>query len=156
MTVEAPDPRAARHCIKCGRAVGPDESICSTCNRAGMTTPSATQYHGTVVAAIIAGVAALAIAASLAMRGVGPFVAELVSFAPAPGDRLEVRLAVTNDGERAGRARCQLTAFDGSGRTMRVHGFVTVEIAGGERVELDQPMPGIADDPARVTVSCRG
>lgn len=156
MSFEGDDPRAARHCIKCGREIGPDESICAICNRAGMATPSATQYHGTVVAAIIAGVAALAIAASLGMRGIGPFGAEVVSYAPAPGDRLAVRVAVTNDGERTGRARCQLNAFDGSGRTMRVHGFVTVEIDGGQRVELDQAIPGITADPARVAVSCRG
>lgn len=156
MSVEEGDSRAARHCIKCGREIGPDESICGVCNRAGMATPSATQYHGTMVAAIVVGVAALAIAASLAMRGIGPFGAELMSYAPAAGDRLEVRVAVTNDGERTGRARCQLTAFDGSGRTMRVHGFVTAEIDGGQRVEIEQAIPGITGDPARVAVSCRG
>ena len=34
--------RELRRCIKCGREVGPDESICEVCNRAGMATPSAT------------------------------------------------------------------------------------------------------------------
>ena len=69
-----------RNCYKCGREIGPDESICSVCNRAGMATPSASQYHGTIVVAIVAGVALLAVAASLAMRGVGPFRTDAIRF----------------------------------------------------------------------------
>ncbi len=150
------DTRARRHCIKCGRDIGPDESICGVCNRAGMVTPSASQYHGTMVAAIIAGVAALAIAASVAMRGVGPFSAEVVSSAPATGAVLDVRVAVSNEGQRTGRARCQLAAYDGSGRTTQTRTFVTVEVAGGQRVEIDEFIPGITAAPARVAVTCRG
>ena len=47
------DPRPMRNCYKCGREIGPDESICRVCNRAGMATPSASQYHGTIVVAIV-------------------------------------------------------------------------------------------------------
>jgi hypothetical protein len=150
------DPRAARRCIKCGREVGPDESICAVCNRAGMVTPSATQYHGTMVAAIIAGVAVLAIAASLAMRGIGPFTAEVLTSAPRAGDTLAVELAIANEGQHAGRARCQLVAYDGSGRTVRTRSFVTVEIGGGQRTQISETMPGITAAPRRVTVSCEG
>jgi predicted nucleic acid-binding Zn ribbon protein len=148
--------RPGRHCIKCGREIGPDETICATCNRAGMATPSATQYHGTMVAAIIAGVAALAIAASLAMRGIGPFDAQVLASAPRAGDTLAVELAVANEGQRAGRARCQLIAYDGSGRTVRTRSFVTAEIAGGQRAEISQLMPGITAAPRRLTVRCEG
>ena len=76
-------PAEGRHCIKCGREIGPDESICDVCNRAGMATPSASQYHGTVVVAIVLAVAGLAVAASLSLRGVGPYGAEVRGFAPA-------------------------------------------------------------------------
>ena len=147
---------APRHCIKCGREIGPEETICAVCNRAGMTTPSATQYHGTMVAAIIAGVVVLAIAASLSMRGIGPFAASVVSSAPIAGDRMAVTVAVENDGERSGRARCQLVAYDGSGRSAGSRSFVTVEIAGGDGVEVDEVIPGMARPPARVEVTCRG
>ena len=58
------DRRPLRSCIKCGRQIGPDETICEVCNRAGMATPSATQYHGTIVVAIVAGVIIMAIAAT--------------------------------------------------------------------------------------------
>jgi hypothetical protein len=148
--------RAARHCIKCGREIGPDESICAVCNRAGMATPSATQYHGTMVAAIIAGVGARAIAASHAMRGLGPVEAQVLASAPRAGDTLAVQLAVANEGQRAGRARCQLIAYDGSGRTVRTRSFVTVEIAGGQRAEISETLPGITAAPRRLTVRCEG
>lgn len=147
---------APRHCIKCGREIGPEETICAVCNRAGMSTPSATQYHGTMVAAIIAGVVVLAIAASLSMRGIGPFAAEVLASAPVAGDRMEVTVSVDNEGERSGRARCQLVAYDGSGRSAGSRSFVTVEIAGGDRVEVDEVIPGLARPPARVEVTCRG
>jgi hypothetical protein len=147
---------APRHCIKCGREIGPEETICAVCNRAGMTTPSATQYHGTMVAAIIVGVVVLAIAASVSMRGIGPFAASVVSSAPIAGDRVTVTVAVDNDGERSGRARCQLVAYDGSGRSAGSRSFVTVEIAGGDGVQVDEVIPGLVRPPARVEVTCRG
>ena len=75
----------------------------------------------------------MAIAASLSLRGIGPFTAEVLTSAPRAGDTLAVELAVANEGQRAGRARCQLIAYDGSGRTVRTRSFVTVEIAGGQR-----------------------
>ena len=148
--------QAGRHCIKCGREIGPDETICAICNRAGMTTPSATQYHGTMVAAIIAGVAVLAIAASLAMRGIGPFDGQVLTSRPISGDRVAVSVAVDNRGDRSGRARCQLVAYDGSGRSAGSRSFVTVEIGGGARIEVDEVIPGVTTPPARVAISCRG
>ena len=63
-----PTSRERRSCIKCGREVGPDVTICEVCNRAGMATPSASQYHGTVVVAIVLAVAALAIAGIASVR----------------------------------------------------------------------------------------
>src|SRR5919106_1817493 len=99
-----------RHCLKCGREIGPDESICEFCNRAGMATPSASQYHGTIVLAIVLAVVGLAIAASLAQRGIGPFVADVRSIAPAdPG--YTITYTVTNEGTTAGRAKCQIVAL---------------------------------------------
>lgn len=148
--------RPARHCLKCGREIEPDETICAVCNRAGMVTPSATQYHGTMVAAIIAGVAALAIAASLGMRGIGPFTAEILTSARQAGDTLAVEVAVANEGQHAGRARCQLIAYDGSGRSVRTQSFLTEEIAGGQQTKISETLPGITAIPRRVTVSCEG
>ena len=143
-----------RQCIKCGREIGPDESICEVCNRAGMATPSASQYHGTVVVAIVLAIAALAVAASLSMRGVGPYEAEIVRVEAAQPLGYAITYAVTNEGSRAGRAKCQLVALGVNGEQLRTRGTVTSQIAGGESAELTETVPGLDTEPASVTVSC--
>ena len=142
-----------RQCIKCGREVGADETICELCNRAGMATPSASQYHGTVVAAIVLAIVGLAVAASLSLRGVGPYEAEVLGVEPAqPG--YAITYTVTNEGTKAGRAKCQLVALGADGRQLRTAGAITSQIAGGESAELTEAIHGLEVEPASVTVSC--
>lgn len=142
-----------RHCIKCGREVGPDVSICALCNRAGMATPSASQYHGTVVAAILLAVAGLAVAASFSLRGVGPYAADVAGVDPAdPG--YAITYQVTNEGTRSGRAKCQLIALGPSGERLRATSTVTGPIEGGATAELTETIPGLEVEPTEVTVSC--
>ena len=151
----APSARGdSRHCIKCGREIGPEETICEICNRAGMATPSASQYHGTVVVAIVLAVAGLAIAASLSLRGVGPYGAEVLHVEPADPVGFAITYAVTNEGTKAGRAKCQLVALDAEGQQLRTRGTVTSQIAGGASAELVETVPGLEEEPASVTVSC--
>ena len=147
-------PAEGRRCIKCGREVGPDESICDVCNRAGMATPSASQYHGTVVVAIVLAIAGLAVAASLSLRGVGPYGAEVRGVEPADSIGYVVTYAVTNEGTKAGRAKCQLVALDADGRQLRTRGTVTEQIPGGSTVELTEDIPGLEVEPASVDVRC--
>lgn len=148
----APPPEA-RHCIKCGREVGPDESICEVCNRAGMATPSASQYHGTVVVAIVVAVAGLAIAASLSLRGVGPYAAEVTSVEPAEVG-WSIGYAVTNEGTKPGRAKCHLVALGASGQQLRARNALTEQIPGGATIEQVETIPGLEQEPASVSVSC--
>jgi hypothetical protein len=144
----------ARRCIKCGREVGPDQAICEICNRAGMATPSATQYHGTIVVAIILGVVAMAAAASLSLRGVGPYSAEVTDFALAAPAGYEVTLRVTNDGTRSGRARCEVTAYDAAAERLRVHSVLVGPIDGGATTTFIERIPGLAEAPEEFTVRC--
>lgn len=140
-------------CIKCGREVDPNESLCEICNRAGMTAPSASQYHGTVAAAIVLAVIGLAVAASLSLRGVGPYEAEVRAVARAdPG--YAITYAVTNEGTRSGRAKCQLIAIGASGERLRTRSTLTTRIEGGATAELTETIPGLTDEPAEVTIRC--
>jgi len=147
-------PAEGRHCIKCGREIGPDESICDVCNRAGMAMPSASQYHGTVVVAIVLAIAGLAVAASLSLRGVGPYAAEVRGVEATDPIGYAITFAVTNEGTKAGRAKCQLVALDADGRQLRTRGTVTSQIAGGSTVELTEAIPGLDVEPATVNVRC--
>ncbi len=146
--------REPRRCIKCGREVGPDESICEICNRAGMSTPSASQYHGTVVAAIVLAVAGLAVAASLSMRGVGPYAAEVREITPGDPIGYAITVTVTNEGTSAGRAKCLLVVLDEAGRRVRATNTVTDRIAGGDVTSVTVTIPGLEVEPATVTASC--
>ncbi|HEX2221893.1 MAG TPA: hypothetical protein VHK06_05160 [Candidatus Limnocylindria bacterium] len=154
MTEARPAAGDERHCIKCGRAIGADESMCAFCLRPGMTAPSATQYHGTMVVAIIAGVVLLAVAASIAARGIGPWNARTVAVGPLERGGVEVTLEVENLGTRTGRAQCRLLAADDSGRTLRTAAVVTPPLAGGARDRITERLPGLAEAPAEVTVAC--
>lgn len=148
------DPRRPRHCYKCGRQIGPDETICAVCNRAGMATPSATQYHGTIVVAIVAGVVIMAIAASLAIRGIGPFDGETVAFRADSADGVVVTVRVSNQGSRAGRAKCQLTARDAADQVLRIRATVSPPVPAGGTITFEERIPGLAAQPASVGASC--
>jgi hypothetical protein len=148
------DPRPLRNCYKCGRQIGPDQTICEVCNRAGMATPSATQYHGTIVVAIVAGVVIMAIAASLSLRGIGPFRGETLGWSDDPPDAVVVELKVTNEGTREGRAKCELTARDASDLVLRIRSTVSPEVRGGGTVTFTERIPGLPLAPASVAVSC--
>ncbi len=148
------DQRPFRNCYKCGRQIGPDETICAICNRAGMATPSATQYHGTIVVAIVAGVVLMALAASWSLRGIGPFHGEAVRWASDPPDAVVVEVVVTNQGTREGRAKCQLTARDGSNLVLRIRSTISPPVEGGGTVTFSERIPGLSRAPASVAVSC--
>lgn len=152
MTAE--ERRPGRSCYKCGRAIGPDETICEVCNRAGMATPSATQYHGTIVVAIVAGVAMMAFWASVSLRGIGPFGGEVVSFRSDPPDGVVATLQITNTGSKAGRAKCQMTARDASGATLRVRDIVSAQVAGRASIRFEERIPGLPAQPAAVVILC--
>jgi hypothetical protein len=119
-----------------------------------MATPSATQYHGTVVVAIIVGIAGLAIAASLAMRGIGPYRAEVTGIVPADPAGYAVSLLVTNEGTRPGRAKCQLVALGTAGERLATRSIVTPSVEGGATLRVIERIPGLESSPANVRVSC--
>lgn len=146
--------REPGHCIKCGREIDPDQSLCEVCNRAGMSPPSASQYHGTVAAAIVLAVIGLAVVASLSMRGIGPYVAEVRGIASVDSAGYEITYAVRNDGSQPGRAKCQLVALGASGERLRVRSTITAPIGGGQTAEQTETIPGLEEEPAEVTVSC--
>ena len=153
-SAQASDPRPQRHCYKCGREIGPDASICDVCNRAGMVTPSASQYHGTMAVAIIAGVVGLALWASLSMRGIGPYEAQVLSLSPT-ADGATVSVQVENHGTARGAPSCHLEARDAEGRPLRSTPLPTGQIDGGSSATFEGRIGGLTRPPASVVASCR-
>jgi len=108
-----------------------------------------------VVVAIVAAVAGLAIAASLALRGVGPFDAQVVGTQPDAGETLVVTVAVENRGSKAGRAKCQVVASDATGSVLARDLVVTRSIGAGQRTTSEARLLSVAGQPAEVRVDCR-
>jgi hypothetical protein len=94
-------------CVRCGARIPVSQSMCEHCNPLGLKAPSASQAHGTVFLGIGVGVVILAVAARLAVSGVGPFTtaAPVVTTDPAG---LRVAITVTNDGDNAGATTCRV------------------------------------------------
>jgi len=86
-------------------------------NPAGLALPSPVQGHATVLIGVIAAVGLLVIGAWFVAHGVGPFRSDVVGRSVDRGTAaLVVDVRVRNEGDRGGKARCQVRAVkpDGS------------------------------------------
>jgi hypothetical protein len=142
-------------CLKCGRPIDPAETMCEICNRAGMTSPAAMQMHGTLAVAIVGSVVALGVVASILLSGVGPYRASVVAIAPVAEAAAVVTVEVTNDGTRAGRARCEVTALDDGGSPVARTVALSPQVPPGETIPFEAQVPGLTENPARAVVLCQ-
>jgi len=146
---------AAGKCLKCGRPVGPEQTMCDVCNAAGMVEPASTQMHGTLAVAIIGSVVGLAVLAGFFLGGVGPFASHVMAIAPVADASAVVTVEVRNEGTREGRARCEFTAYDANGSPVARTVVLSPEVAPGGSLTFDAQVPGLTADPARVMVLCQ-
>lgn len=100
-------PELTHPCVRCGAPVPLDVGLCERCNPLGLRDSSASQVHGIAIAGVAAAVVILAIVARLAISGVGPFDATVVSAVPDNGG-LAITLQVTNTGTSTGRTTCRV------------------------------------------------
>jgi hypothetical protein len=142
-------------CLKCGRPIDPEETMCEVCNRAGMTSPAATQMHGTLAVAIIGAVVGMGLLAGALVGGVGPWTADVLDVGPVAETAVVVTVVVENEGTRAGRARCELTAVGDTGSPIARTVALSPEVAPGGSLPFEATIPGLVADPARVVVRCQ-
>lgn len=84
-----------------------DVGLCERCNPLGLRDSSASQVHGIAIAGVGAAVIILAIVARMAISGVGPFTASVVSSTP-EASGLAITLQVTNSGTSVGQTTCRV------------------------------------------------
>jgi hypothetical protein len=153
----------ATSCPRCGTAIAPGKSVCPRCevsvtarradvrradvrrNAAGLALPSPVQGHATVMIAVLIAVGVLAALAFTSLQGVGPFSAQVVSLQPTDTG-LEVELAVTNEGSRAGQAKCRVHATDGDGAIHTSQVLVTESIEPLATGHLTLPLADVSGD----------
>ena len=157
-TIPAPTPKptAPTHpCARCGAPVPLDVGLCERCNPLGLKDSASSQVHGTVFVAVGIAVLALAVAARLAVSGIGPFDAAVTAMAPgSSATSVVATLDVTNRGSAAGSATCRLT---NPGDRGAVHSEVvyTPRIGPGQTIRLAHETPfGSVDQP--FDVECHG
>ncbi|MBA2380808.1 MAG: hypothetical protein H0V73_01740 [Chloroflexi bacterium] len=156
MTLPASPVRADTHpCARCGAPVALDLGLCERCNPLGLKDSASSQVHGTVFLAVGAAVAGLAIAAHLAVAGIGPFSAKVTAMRPAAtAGSLVATIEVRNEGNTTGSATCRLT--DPTDPSV-VHSTVAYSprVPGGATVTFDQEVAyGSADQ--LLAVACTG
>jgi hypothetical protein len=103
-------------CARCGAPVALNVGLCERCNPLGLKDSASSQVHATVFLAVGLAVAVLAIAAHLAVSGIGPFVARVTSVsAGSTADANVAKVEIRNDGRAAGVATCRLTDPEDAG-----------------------------------------
>jgi hypothetical protein len=152
----APTATAQTHgCARCGAPVALDVGLCERCNPLGLRDSASSQVHGTVILGIGAAIAALAIAAHLAVAGIGPFTAHVsgVVAGSLPGS-IVATVQVRNDGRSAGSATCRLTDPRDASQVNSVVLF-TPRIEPGATVTFNQTVSNASVE-RTPTISCTG
>jgi hypothetical protein len=139
-------------CARCGRPVAMDVGLCEECNPLGLRDAASSQAHGTVFLGIGLAVLVMAIAAHLAVSGIGPFPAQ-VSNVRADGGTLLVSLTVTNEGTSAGTTTCRVSdpALRGAGQPAFI---LSPRIGPKQTVTFERAVPGIGGATRPLTVEC--
>ncbi len=146
-------PEPTHACLRCGAPIPLGQSLCASCNPAGLKQPAASQAHGTVYAGIAAAVVAMGLAALLLLGGVGPFSAAVPAAVPVDGG-LRLTLVVTNSGSRSGHASCRVWDPTYLGNPP-VETFVTTpEVGPGATVTFDETVAGLGTATRPLTVDC--
>src|SRR5689334_24881057 len=147
-------PALTRPCARCGAPVALDVGLCERCNPLGLKDSASSQVHGTVFLAVGLAIAGLAVAAHLAVAGIGPFTAKVTAMrAGSASGAVVATIVVTNQGSAAGTATCRIT--DPADRGIDHSDVVyTRPVPPGSPVTFDHEVTfGSVDRPLSVTCS---
>lgn len=148
-------PELTHPCARCGAPVALDVGLCDRCNPLGLRDAASSQAHGTVFLGIGLAIAALAVAAHLAVAGIGPFAGKVTAMRAGTDPRsIVATLVVTNQGDATGSATCRLT--DPADRGISNAEIVyTPRVGAGATITFDHTVGfGSLDRPYAVT--CTG
>lgn len=149
-------PTATHPCARCGAPVPLDVGLCERCNPLGLKDSASSQVHGTVFVAVAMAITVLAIAAHIAVAGIGPFVAQVSTVRAAPGAAAAVvaTISVRNEGTAAGTATCRIS--DPADRGIQTSEIVySPMVPPGSTIEFDHQVSfGSAGQP--LDVACTG
>ncbi len=139
-------------CVRCGAPIPLEDAMCERCNPLGLKQPAASQVHGTVFVAVAVAVVGLALLASFAVSGIGPFTVRLLGVASDPPG-LNVTVSVTNTGTRAGATACRVWDRQaGVGPETAV--FQTPRIDAGATITINRRVTELGSEVRELIVEC--
>ena len=152
MTTPSAAPTGLTHaCARCGAPVPLDVGLCEKCNPLGLRDVASSQAHGTVFLGIGVAVVALMLGALFAVRGIGPFQAQVVAFQP-DGDGLRVSLVVKNEGTSLGSTTCRISdPTSAAGQSAIVQ---SPRIEPGATLTFDATVTGLGASPKQLIAEC--
>lgn len=125
-------------CVRCGRPVALDVSLCEDCNPLSLKQPATTQVHAIAAGGILLFVLFLAVVGRVALGGIGPFSGEIHRVTTTAGG-LVVTLSVTNSGSTASATTCRVVEASrpvgGPGQLLQ-----TPNIQPGQTLEFSAPV----------------
>jgi hypothetical protein len=152
MTTPSATPTGLTHaCARCGEPVPLDVGLCELCNPLGLRDAASSQVHGTVFVAIGLAVVGLALVGILAVKGIGPFPAEILGVKP-NGDGLTVSLQVTNSGTSLGSTTCRIT--DATGASGHSAFIQSPRIDPGGTITFDAAVTGLGSEAKELDIAC--
>jgi len=151
-TTTLPATPATHPCVRCGAPVALDVGLCERCNPLGLSDAASSQAHGTVFVGIAAFVVVLAVAGRMALAGIGPFHASVMSVQARP-DGLAVTVQVRNAGDGAGASVCRLSdpATGGSGLSAIIR---SPRIEAGETRTFSTTVAALGTNPRALAIVC--
>jgi predicted nucleic acid-binding Zn ribbon protein len=140
-------------CVRCGARIPIAESMCERCNPLGLKAPAASQAHGIAFVGIAIAVVLMAVAARLAISGVGPFPSSLTGVAADPAG-LRVTVSVTNRGGSAGATTCRITDPDLAGIGPETAFVQSPILQPGVTTTFDTIVTSLGSTPRTLSVDC--
>ena len=140
-------------CVRCGKQIPIDESMCENCNPLGLKAPAASQAHGTAILGVAVAVVVLAVLARLLIADVGPFSSSVAGVVPDPNG-LRVSIAVSNAGSSSGTTTCRLEDPSLGGIGPQSVFVQSPEVPGGGSVTFDVVVAMFGSTPLELTADC--
>jgi len=126
--------------------------LCERCNPLGLRDSASSQVHGTVFVAVSLAFIGLAVAARLAVSGIGPFVAAIVDVRSDRG-ALVASVQVSNEGTSIGSSTCRISDPTTPGGAQPA--FVTTpRIGPKETVTFDARLEDFTGEPRPLDIHC--
>ena len=140
-------------CVRCGKQIPIDESMCEFCNPLGLKAPAASQAHGIAIVGVGVAVVVLAVLARMLIADVGPFSSSVAAVVPDPNG-LRVSISVANAGSSAGTTTCRIEDPSLGGIGPQSVFVQSPEVPGGGSVTFDVVVAVFGATPTELTADC--